>query len=55
MIPDAEAEEKLVDRMLELLGDLKEQETLAANIKQLGISDASERIAGEVKKILGEK
>jgi UDP-N-acetylglucosamine--N-acetylmuramyl-(pentapeptide) pyrophosphoryl-undecaprenol N-acetylglucosamine transferase len=54
MISDAEAEEKLVDRMLDLLEDETEQEQLSENIKQLGIADASERIAAEVNKILGE-
>lgn len=52
MISDDEAGEKLVDRMLALLEDEAEQKELSKNIKQLGIGDASERIAAEVHKIL---
>jgi len=55
MIPDAEAREKLVDRMLKLLDNYEEQEQLSENIRQLGINDASERIADEAHKILIEK
>lgn len=55
MIADNEAREKLVDRMLMLLENNKEQKQLSENIKQLGIADASERIAAEVLKILVEK
>lgn len=55
MIPDAEAEEKLVDRMLELMKNTEEQEQLSKHIKQLGIPDASRRIAAEVEKILPEQ
>jgi UDP-N-acetylglucosamine--N-acetylmuramyl-(pentapeptide) pyrophosphoryl-undecaprenol N-acetylglucosamine transferase len=55
MIPDAEAREKLVDRMLLLLEDDSEQAQLSKNIKQLGIADASQRIAAEVSKILVEQ
>lgn len=52
MIPDAEAAGKLVDRMLELMEDGEEKEKLSVNIKNLGIADAAERIAGEAHKIL---
>jgi len=52
MISDAEAGEKLVDRMLTLLEDDAEQIQLSKHIKLLGIEDASERIAAEVHKIL---
>jgi UDP-N-acetylglucosamine--N-acetylmuramyl-(pentapeptide) pyrophosphoryl-undecaprenol N-acetylglucosamine transferase len=55
MISDAEAEEKLVDRMLRLLADEKEKKQLSEHIKQLGIRDASARIASEIQKILVEK
>lgn len=54
MISDADAEETLVDRMLALMGDDAEQEQLSKHIKQLGIADASRRIAAEVDKILVE-
>ena len=52
MIPDHLAREQLVDRMLKLIRDENHKEELSKNIKQLGISDASERIAGEVIKII---
>jgi UDP-N-acetylglucosamine--N-acetylmuramyl-(pentapeptide) pyrophosphoryl-undecaprenol N-acetylglucosamine transferase len=55
MISDAEAEEKLVDRMLGLLEDEMAREQLSENIKHLGIADAAERIAAEVQKILPGK
>jgi UDP-N-acetylglucosamine--N-acetylmuramyl-(pentapeptide) pyrophosphoryl-undecaprenol N-acetylglucosamine transferase len=55
MIADSMARELLVDRMLSLLENVKEQEELAANIKQLGIRDASGRIAAEANKILQEQ
>lgn len=54
MVPDAEAGEQLVDRMLKLMEDRTEKEKLSKNIKQLGIVDASQRIAAEVQKILTE-
>lgn len=52
MIVDREAEEKLVDCMLELLEDEKRQVELSDNIKKLGISNAAERIAVEVTKLM---
>ena len=52
MIADREAEEKLVDSMLELLEDEKRQQELSDNIRKLGISDAAERIAAEVTKLM---
>ena len=55
MVSDAEAREGLVDRMLMLMEDVKEQERLSKNIKQLGIADATQRIAAEVKLILTEQ
>jgi UDP-N-acetylglucosamine--N-acetylmuramyl-(pentapeptide) pyrophosphoryl-undecaprenol N-acetylglucosamine transferase len=55
MITDAEAEEKLVDRMLALMEDDAEQQQLSKHIKQLGIADASRRIAAEVDKLLIEQ
>ena len=55
MISDAEAEEKLVDRMLGLLEDEMAREKLSENIKHLGIADAAERIAAEVQNILPGK
>lgn len=55
MVSDAEATEKLVDCMLGLMEDDKLRKELSTNIKQLGISDASQRIADEVLKILNEQ
>jgi len=55
MVSDSEAEEHLVDTMLGLLDDDKLRKELSQHIKKLGIPDASQRIAGEVYKILEEK
>jgi len=55
MIPDVDAREQLVDRMLSLMENRAEQENLSKNIKQLGIVDASQRIAAEVQLILNEQ
>jgi len=55
MIPDAEAVEKLVDRMLKLMDDREERARLSKNIRKLGIADASKRIAEEALKILNER
>ncbi len=52
MVTDAEASEQLVDRVLGLMDDGKLKEELSTNIRQLGIPDASQRIAVEVLKIL---
>ena len=55
MIPDVDAGEQLVDQMLKLMEDELEKENLSRNIKQLGIVDASQRIAVEVHNILIEQ
>lgn len=55
MIPDVDAGELLVDRMLKLMEDEEEKENLSKNIKELGIVDASQRIAAEVQHILNEQ
>jgi len=52
LVRDVEAGELLVDRMLGLMDDQAEKEKLAQNIRQLGIFDASQAIAAEVKKLL---
>jgi UDP-N-acetylglucosamine--N-acetylmuramyl-(pentapeptide) pyrophosphoryl-undecaprenol N-acetylglucosamine transferase len=52
LVKDIEAGEQLVDRMLGLMEDEEEKEKLSKNIKQLGIFDASQRIAAEVQKLL---
>ena len=55
MIPDRDAEKVLVDTMLELLDDQKKQQELSENIKKLGITNAAERIAAEVTKLMETK
>ncbi|MFO7668873.1 MAG: undecaprenyldiphospho-muramoylpentapeptide beta-N-acetylglucosaminyltransferase [Bacteroidales bacterium] len=55
MIPDRDAEKVLVDTMLELLDDEKKQQELSENIKKLGITNAAERIAAEVTKLMETK
>jgi UDP-N-acetylglucosamine--N-acetylmuramyl-(pentapeptide) pyrophosphoryl-undecaprenol N-acetylglucosamine transferase len=55
MVPDHQARELLVDKMLKLMENTALREELSTNIKQLGIPDASERIAVEIKKILDQK
>lgn len=52
MVADREAEQKLVDTMLELLMDKEKQAVLSENIKQLGIPDAAGKIATEVTKLM---
>jgi UDP-N-acetylglucosamine--N-acetylmuramyl-(pentapeptide) pyrophosphoryl-undecaprenol N-acetylglucosamine transferase len=55
MVRDADAREQLLDRMLELMENPREQEQLSGNIKKLGIVDASRRIAAEAELILAER
>lgn len=55
MVRDADARELLLDRMLGLMENMDEQEKLSKNIKQLGIVDASQRIAAEAELILAEQ
>ena len=55
MIPDREAGQRLVDTMLELADDEKQQQELSKSIKQLGIPDASVRIASEITKLIESK
>ena len=55
MVPDQEARIRMVDTMLELLGNDQRLAQLSVNIKQLGIPDASRRIADEVIKLVGKK
>jgi len=52
MVPDNLAREHLMDKMLKLMGDEEQKKELSKNIVQLGISDASQRIAAEVIKIV---
>ena len=55
MLPDRDAEQKLVDTIFDLLEDEEKQQELSENIKKLGISDAAERIAVEVTKLMENK
>ncbi len=52
LMPDNLAREHLVDKMLNLMGDENQKKELSKNIVQLGISDASQRIAAEVINIM---
>ena len=55
MLPDRDAEQKLVDTIFDLLEDEEKQQELSENIKKLGISNAAERIAVEVTKLMENK
>jgi len=55
IVKDCEAREKLMPAALELVGNEKELQTIAANMVPLGINDAAERIVNEVYTILGKK
>ena len=52
MVPDHLAGKHLVDRMLKLLDDEDGCRELKKNIKNLGVADASQRIAEEVVKMI---
>ncbi len=54
MVPDSQAQEHLVERMLELMDDDDHKKELSKNIKLLGIPDASQQIAAEVLKLVGQ-
>ncbi|QQL48607.1 undecaprenyldiphospho-muramoylpentapeptide beta-N-acetylglucosaminyltransferase [Mucilaginibacter ginkgonis] len=52
MVPDRDAEIKLVDRALELLADDRKQKTIAENIGKLALPHADIDIANEVFKLI---
>ncbi len=52
MIPDAEAEQRLVDEMLQLVNEPATLDTLATNVKKMALNNAAERIVDEIDKIL---
>lgn len=52
LVHDRDAGTELIGAALQLLGDTEKQAILSENIKKLAIPDASERIAGEVIKLL---
>jgi len=52
LVPDRNARQQLADQIVQLMHDKKRKSELSNNIKKLGISDASQRIAEEVIKII---
>jgi UDP-N-acetylglucosamine--N-acetylmuramyl-(pentapeptide) pyrophosphoryl-undecaprenol N-acetylglucosamine transferase len=50
MVKDSEAKEKMIDTLLALAADSKQQELLKGNIEKLAVIDADERIANEILK-----
>jgi UDP-N-acetylglucosamine--N-acetylmuramyl-(pentapeptide) pyrophosphoryl-undecaprenol N-acetylglucosamine transferase len=55
MVKDAEAKEKLVDTVLALSKDREKQASLSANIGRLAVTDAADRIAGQILGIVEKK
>lgn len=55
MVADKEAEQNLLDSILGLLKDEQRQKELSENIRKLGITDAAEKIADEVTKLMEDK
>lgn len=55
MIPDAEADKRIVDEAINLIHDAERRETLSRNIKRLGERDADVKIAMEVMKLIDRK
>lgn len=52
MLEDREAEEQLVDKIVDLISRPEQMKDMGEHLKQLAIRDASERIAAEAMKIL---
>jgi len=52
MVADQDARDVLVDTMLDLMENGQKRDSLSGHIKQLGIPDASDRIAAEVLKLM---
>ena len=55
MVKDVDARNTLVDKTLQLVGDMPQREKLSQNIKKLELLDAANVIAGEVYKLVYEK
>ena len=55
MVRDADARNTLVDKTLQLVGDMPQRERLSQNIKKLELLDAANVIAEEVYKLVYEK
>lgn len=54
LVTDAEARERLVDTVLELMADKRRLESMSANISALALRDSDERIADEVERIINK-
>ena len=54
LVTDAEARERLVDTVLELMADKRRLESMSANISALALRDSDERIADEVERIISK-
>ena len=52
LIIDAEARQKLVGEAISLIADKPRLQSMAANIRKMGITDSAHRIADEVCKII---
>ena len=52
LITDEEAPEKLIDKVMEILGDEKHMLHLGKNIKRLALINATEKIVDEIEKLL---
>lgn len=52
MVPNAEAKEKMIPTILELLSDEKLQQYLVCNLKKMGRPDATSEIVGEIFKLV---
>lgn len=54
LVTDAEARDRLVDTVLELMADKRRLESMSANISALALRDSDERIADEVERIISK-
>lgn len=54
LVTDAEARERLVDTVLELMADKRRLGSMSANISALALRDSDERIADEVERIISK-
>ena len=52
MIPDGNAKEQMIPRVIDLMKDESRLKQLSANIKKLGLPDSSERIVDEIYKLI---
>ncbi len=54
MISDKDARDQLVPEIIRLANNLSEQEILKENIGKMAVTDADEKIANEILKILND-